>query len=150
MSKRYISTENQEQIKTRAAHRCEYCQSWASYSAQPFVYEHIIPIAKGGETHLDNLCYACGGCNGHKYTKIKGVDPVSKSVASLYHPRTQNWHQHFGWSDDYLQLVGLTFSTASALFTKKIGSLMNCGVGAWPCARPVKGDHKGRPYKTPQ
>ncbi len=108
MSKRYISTEDQEQIKTRAKHRCEYCQSWASYSAQPFVYEHIIPVAKGGETRLDNLCYACGGCNGHKYTKIESVDPVSKSVASLYHPRTQNWHQHFGWSDDYLHIVGLT------------------------------------------
>ncbi len=23
---------------------------------------------------------------------------------------------------------------------------MNYGVGAWPCARPVKGDHKGCPY----
>ena len=25
---------------------------------------------------------------------------------------------------------------------------MNYEVGAWPCARPVKGDHKGRPYPT--
>ncbi|VAW31369.1 hypothetical protein MNBD_CHLOROFLEXI01-1522 [hydrothermal vent metagenome] len=108
MSKRYISTEDQEQIKTRAAHRCEYCQSWASYSAQSFVYEHIIPVVKGGETHLNNLCYACGGCNGHKYTKTESIDPVSKLVVSLYNPRTQNWHEHFGWGDDYLHVIGLT------------------------------------------
>jgi hypothetical protein len=23
---------------------------------------------------------------------------------------------------------------------------MNSGVGAWPCAHPAEGDHKGRPY----
>ncbi len=108
MPRRYISAEEQEQIKARADHRCEYCQYWAEYSAQSFVYEHIIPNAKGGETLLNNLCYACGGCNGHKYTKTSGVDPVSKIVISLYNPRRQDWHEHFGWSDDYLHIVGAT------------------------------------------
>ncbi len=108
MSRRYISVEEQEQIISRAASRCEYCQCRADYSAQSFVCEHIIPIAKGGDTTLDNLCYACGGCNGHKYTKTEGIDPTSKIVVALYNPRTQNWPEHFAWSEDYLYVVGLT------------------------------------------
>ena len=108
MSRRYLTIEEQDQIKVRADSRCEYCQCWAEYSAQPFVYEHIIPVAKGGKTDLDNLCYAYGGCNGHKHTKTEGIDPVNKILLSLYHPRTQNWHEHFAWSKDYLHIVGLT------------------------------------------
>lgn len=96
------------QIKERANSRCEYCQCCADYSSQPFVCEHIIPVAKGGETRLDNLCYSCGGCNGHKYAKIEGLDPISKEVVSLYNPRLQNWHEHFAWSNDYLYMIGLT------------------------------------------
>lgn len=108
MSRRYITVEEQEQIKARADGRCEYCQCWAAYSAQSFVYEHIVPIVKGGKTHLNNLCYACGGCNGHKYIKTEGIDPVGKTAVALYNPRTQQWSEHFGWSDDYLYIVGLT------------------------------------------
>ena len=120
MSRRRISTKEQEQIKTRAGKRCEYCQCWAEYSAQPFVLEHIIPIAKGGKTHPDNMCYACGGCNGHKYTKTEYADPVSKSVVPLYNPRTQNWNEHFGWSDDYLYIIGLTAMGRATLFALKM------------------------------
>ena len=120
MSRRYIFVEEQEQIKERAGFRCEYCQCLAAYSAQSFVYEHIIPIAKGGETRLDNLCYACGGCNGHKHTKMEGVDLVSKTMIPLFHPRTQNWHEHFAWSKDYLRIVGLTPSGRATVFALKM------------------------------
>jgi len=89
-SRKYISVEDQKQIKERAENRCEYCQCRAEYSAQSFVYEHIIPVSKNGVTRLDNLCYACGGCNGHKYTKTHAYDPVSQSEVPLYHPRTQD------------------------------------------------------------
>lgn len=108
MSRRYISAEEQKQLKERASFRCEYCQCWSDYSPQSFVFEHIVPVVKGGKTELDNICYACGGCNGHKYTKTEGVDPLNNEVVPLYNPRTQNWHDHFRWSDDYLHLIGLT------------------------------------------
>lgn len=108
MRRRYISAEERDQIERRAEYRCEYCQCWAAYSAQSFVLEHIIPVAKGGKTILDNLCLACGGCNGHKYTKTEAVDPVSKIIVPLFHPRTNHWTEHFCWSDDYLYLIGLT------------------------------------------
>jgi hypothetical protein len=120
MSRRYLTVEEQEQIKERAQLRCEYCQCWAEYSAQSFVYEHIVPIAKGGETQLDNLCYACGGCNGHKHTKIGGIDPLTKTVVPLYHPRTQRWHEQFGWSTDYLHVVGLTSTGRATVLALKL------------------------------
>jgi hypothetical protein len=54
------------------------------YSSQPFVMEHIIPVTEDGDTTLENLALACGGCNGHKYNKVEALDPASKKQASLY------------------------------------------------------------------
>ena len=108
MPRRYITTQEQRDIIERAKGRCEYCQSRMDYSAQPFVFEHITPFNQVGETALTNLALACGGCNGHKYTKTTGRDPISTEIAPLYNPRQQQWHIHFSWSDDYLQIVGLT------------------------------------------
>lgn len=78
MSRRYITADEQKLVIDRAAKRCEYCQSLMDYVPQPFAIEHIVPIAEGGSTSLDNLALACGGCNGHKYTKQTGIDPVTK------------------------------------------------------------------------
>lgn len=108
MSRRYITATEERQIIERANRLCEYCRSSTDYSAQPFVIDHIIPISEGGKTDLENLAFSCGGCNGHKYTKIQAIDPVSREVVSLYNPRQQNWRDNFVWSDDFLQVVGLT------------------------------------------
>ncbi|MDE3088049.1 MAG: HNH endonuclease, partial [Chloroflexota bacterium] len=67
-----------------------------------------IPRHSGGETALDNLAFACQGCNSHKYIKTEARDPVSDSIVLLYHPRQQRWHDHFAWSDDFTLIVGLT------------------------------------------
>jgi len=108
MPKRYVTAAEQQQIIERADRRCEYCKCVMDYSSQPFEIEHIIPLAAGGETSLENLALACGGCNGHKYTKVEALDPVSQTQVPLYHPRQQAWQDHFGWSADYLQMIGLT------------------------------------------
>jgi HNH endonuclease len=108
MSRRYITTNEQEQIIDRAQRRCEYCQCPMDYSSQPFVCEHITPIAKGGETSLDNLALACGGCNGYKYTKEDAIDPASSENVPLYHPRQDIWLEHFTWSEDGLETIGIT------------------------------------------
>ena len=108
MPRRYVTAAEQQQIVNRANRRCEYCKSIMDYTAQPFVMEHIIPISEGGETALENLALACGGCNGHKYAKIEALDPISQTNAPLYHPRQQVWQDHFGWSEDCLKIIGLT------------------------------------------
>jgi hypothetical protein len=36
------------------------------------------------------------------------MDPLTKQVVPIFNPRTQIWHEHFQWSDDGTQLIGLT------------------------------------------
>jgi hypothetical protein len=70
--------------------------------------EHVIPTARGGATTPDNLALSCSGCNGHKYDRIEGYDPISQSMAPLYHPRHHTWSEHFAWNEDYSRVIGLT------------------------------------------
>lgn len=124
MSRRYLKIAEQQQVIARAGKRCEYCKSSMDYSPQSFDIEHILPIASGGETTSENLALACGGCNSHKHTKVEGFDLLSQTAVPLYHPREQNWHDHFLWSSDRLQMVGKTATgraTIEALKTNRIG-----------------------------
>lgn len=124
MSRRYITVAEQSQITERASRRCEYCQSCIDHSLQSFVIEHILPVALGGETVLENLALACGGCNAHKYTKVDALDALSEVVVPLYNPREQNWHDHFLWSSDQLQAIGKTATgraTVDALKLNRAG-----------------------------
>jgi HNH endonuclease len=108
MPRRYIAAGEQQAIIDRARRRCEYCQCPMDYSSQSFACEHIIPVAKGGETSLDNLALACGGCNSFKYTKQEAVDPDSSETVILYHPRREIWWDHFAWSADGIDTIGIT------------------------------------------
>ena len=70
--------------------------------------EHIMPRARGGTDHLDNLALVCQGCNNRKYAAIDALDPVSGERVLLFHPRQRQWSGHFAWNDDYTLLIGLT------------------------------------------
>ena len=94
------------QVKNRASGCCEYCKSMSKYSPQPFVMEHIVPIAKGGGSTLNNLAYSCGGCNGHKYQKMEGIDPITGLNAPLFNPRVDSWESHFSWGAKYELIIG--------------------------------------------
>ena len=104
----YIRAKQRRFIIERARSRCEYCQTPLQYASQSFVIEHIVPLSRGGETAMSNLALACGGCNAHKYTKVEAIDPVSHQIAPLYNPRMEQWHEHFGWNEDYTLVIGLT------------------------------------------
>ncbi len=108
MSRRYLTTQEQSDITQRANSRCEYCVSPMDYAAQPFVFEHIIPVSRDGQTSLDNLALSCGGCNGHKYNKIDAVDMVEQVTVPLFHPRQHKWLDHFSWNEDYTLMIGVT------------------------------------------
>jgi hypothetical protein len=96
------------QVMARAQGRCEYCQCWVEYATESFDVEHILPVSRGGTTTLDNLAYACSGCNGHKSNKVMVSDPLDGVTVPLYHPRQQRWQEHFGWDESYTQVIGLT------------------------------------------
>jgi len=95
-------------VMQRGEYRCEYCKSPMAFSTQRFQIEHIYPLAKGGESQADNLALACNGCNNHKHAKTSAFDPISKEEVPLFHPRTQIWHEHFGWGEDLTTVIGLT------------------------------------------
>lgn len=108
MGRIYISSEWRRLIIARANHLCEYCKIPAAYAVQSFVIEHIIPLSKNGETILENLAYACGGCNGYKYNKINAVDPADGEVVPLFNPRQEEWQKHFVWNENYTLVIGTT------------------------------------------
>ncbi len=62
----------------------------------------------GGKTVLDNLAFACGGCNRCKSTKTTGFDPDNGQDVPLFHPREQEWHDHFIWNEEFTLMVGIT------------------------------------------
>jgi hypothetical protein len=108
MSENKLSIQLKQAVRLRAKNCCEYCHSQEKFATQSFSVEHIYPISKGGKTTLDNLALACQGCNNHKYNKTEETDLISGEIVSLYHPRQQNWQEHFSWSNDYTLIIGLT------------------------------------------
>jgi hypothetical protein len=114
-------TNKQRQIVIERAHGCcEYCLSQARFATQAFSIEHILPLDSGGTNDLENLALACQGCNNHKYNKIEGYDPVSHQRVPLYHPRKQQWRDHFAWNQDYTLIIGLTPTGRATVVTLQV------------------------------
>ena len=107
MSK-YLSKTDRETVKKRAKGYCEYCFSKEEFCPDPYSMEHIIPLAKNGEHSLDNLANSCQGCNNFKYTSTEYLDKVTGEYFPLYNPRKNVWSEHFTWSENYLQIIGIS------------------------------------------
>jgi hypothetical protein len=95
-------------VATRSRGYCEYCRCNENFATERFTVEHIKPRQAGGETTLENLAWSCFGCNGHKHAKTYGIDPETGMQIPLYHPRQQAWAEHFGWNNDFTQIIGKT------------------------------------------
>ena len=108
MSKTRPTAEQKRKTFERAKRCCEYCLAPENFSNAPLEVEHILPESKGGKTALNNLALACGGCNKNKSDKTKALDPKTKKLVSLFHPRRQLWSKHFEWQNDFTIIVGLT------------------------------------------
>src|SRR5712692_4120501 len=107
MSSKRPSRKLSLQVAERARWRCEYCRSPATFSTQSFEADHIIPQSKGGLTMPGNLAFSCG-CNSYKSAKTRARDAQTRSVVTLFNPRTQRWSRHFAWSEDSLRILGRT------------------------------------------
>lgn len=108
MAKPRIPRSLRELVRLRAGDRCEYCQTPTWLTGLEHEIDHIIPRAHEGQTTADNLCLACTSCNGYKHAKTRGADPETGEEALLFHPRQQQWHEHFAWSADGTRIIGLT------------------------------------------
>jgi hypothetical protein len=95
-------------VADRAAHRCEYCQAPELVFNFPFEVEHIIPLYRGGADAEFNLALACRSCNLHKGTRISAIEPESDTEVRLFHPRQDQWDEHFQVDSDSGTLAGKT------------------------------------------
>ncbi|MGB1250445.1 MAG: HNH endonuclease [Candidatus Promineifilaceae bacterium] len=98
--------ETRRLVQARARGCCEYCYSQAAFSPSSFAIEHIYPQSLGGDLSLDNLAFACSGCNSAKYNKTKGSDPLTGRVVPFYHPRRDKWGEHFSWDEAGIHIIG--------------------------------------------
>ena len=99
MTKPRISQHLRRLIRQRADGYCEYCLCPESCATQQHSIEHIHPQSLGGLSLEENLALSCQGCNGAKYNKTHAVDSLT---------RQHLWNEHFAWTPDCLQLIGLT------------------------------------------
>ncbi len=108
MARKTISAELDRHIREQARNRCGYCLSPQHLVMAHLEIEHIIPMAHGDPDDEANLWLACPLCNSHKSDKTTGIDPDTGSTVSLFNPRTQKWKDHFQWSADGIQIIGIT------------------------------------------
>jgi len=93
----------EQTVKERAKHRCEYCRIPAYVSEFTYPIDHIIAEQHGGESRLENLALSCPHCNYHKGPNIAGIDPQTKRLTGLFHPRRNRWSAHFRWVGPVLE-----------------------------------------------
>ncbi len=86
-----------EEIRERAAGRCEYCLLPEAHVLTPFQIEHVIAKQHRGSDALGNLAYACLPGNLHKGPNLTGIDPKTKKLTRLFNPRRHRWSRHFRW-----------------------------------------------------
>jgi hypothetical protein len=93
-------------VRQRARHRCEYCRLSQNTSALRFHIEHVIDRQHGGTDDDANLALACPECNFQKGANLAGIDPDTGALTRLFHPRQQQWEDHF--FRDGARIVGRT------------------------------------------
>jgi len=120
MPRENISEKIKKLVHERAKSCCEYCQSSDTWATHRFYIEHIIPISKDGTNDISNLALGCPGCNNHKYNKRFGIDSYTKEKVSLFHPRNQQWTDHFIWDNSLTKIVGLTAIGRATIIVLKL------------------------------
>lgn len=82
-------------VRARAGQRCEYCRIHQSHVPLKHHIEHIRARKHGGSDDATNLALACERCNAFKGSDLTGIDDRTDVVVPLFHPRQQNWEDHF-------------------------------------------------------
>ena len=90
-------------VVRRAENRCEYCQLSQKGQEATFHIDHIIPVASGGETTAENLALACVSCSLRKGAKETATDILTGKEIKIFHPRNDDWNEHFEWNETILK-----------------------------------------------
>ncbi|WP_397383991.1 HNH endonuclease [Prosthecobacter sp.] len=95
MSTAHIPAELRRQVQARAGGYCEYCRAPAELGFHAHQVDHVIAQKHGGETIAENLAMSCIACNQFKGSDLSSLDPATKELTALFHPRQQDWRDHF-------------------------------------------------------
>jgi HNH endonuclease len=102
-----IPNKLRKTVALRANSCCEYCRLSDIDSYYGFQVDHIISRKHHGQTHLDNLAYACPDCNRYKGTDLGTYIDSSLNLVRLFHPRLDIWDEHFETDNSGL-IIGQT------------------------------------------
>lgn len=102
-----VSKKQKQEVRERANNCCEYCRVSQDSRLIRFQVDHIIATKHGGDDTNANLCLACYECNGYKGSNVAALDPQTGNATKLYHPRQQQWNDHFSINND-ATIEGLT------------------------------------------
>lgn len=118
----HIPSHIRQQVEHDSRNRCGYCLTQRLFTAKLLHIEHIIPIAAGGGSAIDNLWLACDLCNSAKGIRTHAVDPISRLTVPLFNPRQQNWIEHFAWSANGTRILGLTPTGRATIVALKLNN----------------------------
>ena len=104
----YIPDHIKIKVRQTARFRCGYCLLQQQYSPIIFQFDHYNPVSKGGTNDENNLWLACGNCNNAKSDNTECLDSVTETIVPIFNPRTNNWNEHFEWSEDGAIIIGKT------------------------------------------
>ena len=81
-----------------------------------------MPHAIGGESSTDNLALSCRSCNLYKSDAMTAMDEQTQSTVRLFHPRRDDWSDHFAVNAETGKIEGLTDIGRATVFRLRINS----------------------------
>jgi HNH endonuclease len=103
-----LTEATRQYVRERAKYLCEYCHSPEEISTSRFTIDHIKPRSLDGTDDVNNLALACSRCNQRRYNFTVASDLETQSEVALFNPRSQQWQQHFIWTEDGTKIIGVT------------------------------------------
>ena len=95
-------------MRQRAERLCEYCLLHEEDGVHAFHVDHVISEKHGGNTVAENLAYACVFCNQAKGSDVGSIHWETNTFVRLFNPRTEKWNEHFRWSADGTEILGIS------------------------------------------
>jgi hypothetical protein len=95
MAQKYVPAALRRQVRARAEERCEYCLIPEQFTLASHWVDHVVAEKHGGRTEEDNLALSCSLCNQRKGSDLTSIDPQTGEITPLFHPRRENWLDHF-------------------------------------------------------
>ena len=60
-----------------------------------FEFDKVAARKHGGATIAGNLCLSCFYCNSFKGSDLSGLDPKTRKLTPVFHPRCHKWAKRF-------------------------------------------------------